>query len=314
MSLSAEQTAQLLPYPALAQALRAVLLDDEAQVPPRRIMNMPGGGKFFVMPAVCAEVAMTKLITFVADNPSRGRPTIQGDVLVFDPQTGTRRAILHGPTVTARRTAAVSLLAAQALDVRGEGPMLIVGAGVQGHSHLEAFAQGLGVTEFWVASRSRASADALVAHASSLGLRARRVDNADAAMADCPIVVSCTSAQAVALRATPREAGEELVIERAGHVIGRVALWRIAEVGFFLHPDHWRQGLMREALGAALPHFFARFPAVDRITADTDPDNAAALGLLGALGFTETGRAERTVCVDGVWSGSVYLALDRPAG
>ena len=116
-----------------------------------------------------------------------------------------------------------------------------------------------------------------------------------------------------AMRATPREAGEELVIERAGRVIGRVALWRIAEVGFFLHPDHWRQGLMREALGAALPHFFARFPAVDRITADTDPDNAAALGLLGALGFAETGRAERTVCVDGVWSGSVYLALDRPA-
>jgi ornithine cyclodeaminase len=205
MSLSAEQTAQLLPYPALAQALRAVLLDDEAQVPPRRIMDMPGGGKFFVMPAVCAEVAMTKLITFVADNPQHGRPTIQGDVLVFDPKTGTRRAILHGPTVTARRTAAVSLLAAQVLGVRGEGPMLIVGAGVQGHSHLEAFAQGLGVTEFWVASRSRASADALVAHASSLGLRARREDDADAAMADCPMVVSCTSAQVVALRATPRE-------------------------------------------------------------------------------------------------------------
>ena len=116
-----------------------------------------------------------------------------------------------------------------------------------------------------------------------------------------------------AMLATPRDGGEELVIERDGGVIGRVALWRIAEVGFFLHPDHWRQGLMREALGAALPHFFARFPDVDRITADTDPQNAAALGLLAALGFVETGRADRTFRVDGVWSGSVYLALDRPA-
>ena len=37
-----------------------------------------------------------------------------------------------------------------------------------------------------------------------MGLKAQRVDDADAALADCPLVVSCTSAQEVALRALPR--------------------------------------------------------------------------------------------------------------
>jgi ornithine cyclodeaminase len=57
----------------------------------------------------------------------------------------------------------------------------------------------------WVVSRSTDSADALVTHARARGLHARRVDDADAALAHCPLVVSCTSAQAVALRGTPRD-------------------------------------------------------------------------------------------------------------
>jgi ornithine cyclodeaminase len=157
------------------------------------------------MPASDARVAITKLITFVPDNAVRGLPAIQGDIVVFDAVDGRRRLILDGPTVTARRTAAVSLLAARHLAPAPGGRLLIVGAGVQGRAHLEAFVQGLGVREVRVASRSPASADALVAHAQALGAQARRVDDADAALADCTLVVSATSAQEVALRARPRD-------------------------------------------------------------------------------------------------------------
>lgn len=202
--LDAAATAAALPYPALADAIEALLRDDSVTVPPRLIQPLPAGGSLFVMPATDTTVAITKLITFVADNPARGRPAIQGDIVVFDARDGRRRLLLDGPTVTARRTAAVSLLAARRLARHRDGPLLIVGAGVQGRSHLEAFAAGLGVRAVQIASRSHASADALVAHATALGLDARRVDDADAALADCPLVVSCTSAQAVALRARPR--------------------------------------------------------------------------------------------------------------
>lgn len=203
--LSPARTAEALPYPALARAIEAVLRDPGVHVPPRLIQPLPGGGSLFVMPAVSPTVTITKLITFVADNAQRQLPTIQGDIVVFDTTTGQRRCIVDGPTVTARRTAAVSLLAAQKLAPRTDGPLLIVGAGVQGRAHLDAFADGLGVQEVWVASRSASSADALVAHARARGLQAHRVDDADAALPHCPLVVSCTSAQAVALRALPRD-------------------------------------------------------------------------------------------------------------
>lgn len=200
---TAIDTARRLPYPALAQAVVDLLNDASVVVPPRLVLPLPGGGSLFVMPAHDDRVAMTKLITFTPSNGARGLPSIQGDVVVLDVATGRRLCLLDGPTVTARRTAAVSLLAAQRLAPRPGGRMLIVGAGVQGRAHLEAFAAGLGVTEVWVASRSVHSAQALVAHAQGLGLAAQVVTDPDAALRHCPLVVTCTPARGVVLSASP---------------------------------------------------------------------------------------------------------------
>ena len=202
--LDAAQTAARLPYAGLVEALTRLLMDSTVQVPPRQVLGLPGGGSLFLMPALDARTAITKLITFTPANAGLGLPTIQGDVVVFDVASGQRRLVLDGPTVTARRTAAVTLLAAQRLAPCRQGPLLIVGAGVQGKAHLEAFAEGLGVREAMVHSRSAASAQALVQHAKALGLKARVVEDADAALADCPIAVTCTPASAVVLRAPPR--------------------------------------------------------------------------------------------------------------
>jgi 1-piperideine-2-carboxylate/1-pyrroline-2-carboxylate reductase [NAD(P)H] len=220
--LNAQQTAQALPYLALSREIEALLLDPTVAVPPRIVQALQGGGSLFVMPAADARVAITKLISFIPTNAQRGLPTIQGDIVVFDVQTGQRIALLDGPTVTARRTAAVSLLAAQKLAPRRDGPMLIVGAGVQGRAHLEAFHEGLGVQEFWVASRSASSADALVAHAKKLGLRARRVDDVNAPLADCPLVVSATPAQEVVLTAPPRS---DAFVAAVGAFTPRMVEW-----------------------------------------------------------------------------------------
>jgi ornithine cyclodeaminase len=220
--LSPEQTAQALPYTALAREIEALLQDASVAVPPRIVQPLQGGGSLFVMPAADAQVAITKLISFIPGNAQRGLPTIQGDIVVFDVQTGQRIALLDGPTVTARRTAAVSLLAAQKLAPRRDGPLLIVGAGVQGRAHLEAFHEGLGVQEVWVASRSAASADALVAHAQTLGMWAQRVDDPNAALAHCPWVVSATPAQQVVLTGLPRS---DAFIAAVGAFTPRMVEW-----------------------------------------------------------------------------------------
>ena len=202
--LDARQTAARLPWAPLVDEIEALLADDTVQVPPRTVLPMAAGAFLFAMPGCDARTAMTKLITFTPANAGTDRPTIQGDVTVFDVATGERRLILDGPTVTGRRTAAVSALAARRLAPNLAGPMLIVGAGVQGYAHVEVFAAALGVTDFRIASRRRASAEALAAHARALGLRAEVVDDADAALADCPLVATCTPASAVVLRGQPR--------------------------------------------------------------------------------------------------------------
>jgi 1-piperideine-2-carboxylate/1-pyrroline-2-carboxylate reductase [NAD(P)H] len=201
------ETAAHLPYPLLVAELVRLLEDDSVQVPPRLVQPLAGGGSLFVMPALDARTAIAKLITFTPANAGGAMPTIQGDVLVFDVATGQRRMLLDGPTVTARRTAAVSVLAAQRLAANTKGPLLIVGAGVQGRAHLEAFAEVLKITEVVIASRSQAGAEVLVLHAQSLGLRARVAQDADAALADCPLAVTCTPAHGVVLRALPRHDG-----------------------------------------------------------------------------------------------------------
>ncbi len=259
--LNAHLTAQALPYLALSKEIEALLQDPTVNVPPRIVQALQGGGSLFVMPAADARVAITKLISFIPTNAQRGLPTIQGDIVVFDVQTGQRIALLDGPTVTARRTAAVSLLAAQQLAPRRDGPMLIVGAGVQGRAHLEAFHEGLGVQEFWIASRSASSADALVTHAQSLGLQALRVDDPKAALADCPLVVSATPAQEVVLSNPPRS---DAFVAAVGAFTPRMVEWsasvcqHIARTGTLVvdtrDADHEAGDLLQAGIDvAALP-------------------------------------------------------------
>lgn len=104
----------------------------------------------------------------------------------------------------------------------------------------------------------------------------------------------------------------DFIIEKDGRMIGHAGLYRTTEVGFILHPDHWRQGIVTEAMQAIIPHLWAVTDHA-QLTADVDPLNAASVALLKRLGFVETHRAARTFCLEGVWADSVYFALQRPS-
>lgn len=205
--LNAEDTAACMPWELLVSEIVLLLADSSVKVPVRQVQALAGGARLFVMPALDSRVAIAKLITFTPANVGSLLPTIQGDVVVFDVATGQRKLILDGPTVTARRTAAVTVLAAQRLARCPQGPLLIVGAGVQGKAHLQAFAEVLSVKHVMVASRNPASAQALVTYARSLGLQAQVVADANAALADCPLAVTCTPAGDVVLNTLPHKDG-----------------------------------------------------------------------------------------------------------
>lgn len=104
---------------------------------------------------------------------------------------------------------------------------------------------------------------------------------------------------------------DDFVIEHRSRVIGKAGAWKLPEVGFLLHPDHWGKGLGFEAMTAVIGYLFATHD-MPELTAEADPRNAASLGLLAKLGFVETGRAERTMQWRDEWCDSVYLALRRP--
>ena len=196
----AEETAARLPYPELADSIRDVAIARSSggvQAPPRLALPLPGkpGAVLLVMPASDGDVAITKLVTVHPENAGRGLPTIQGEVVVMEASTGTRLGILDGATVTARRTAALSLLAARELAPHPEGPLLVVGAGAQGRSHLEAFREGLGVSTAFVLSRTLKSAQALAAHAESLGMEATVVTAPEKALAEAGLVVTATTSR-----------------------------------------------------------------------------------------------------------------------
>lgn len=155
-------------------------------------------------------------------------------------------------------------------------------------------------------------------------LRRFRLDDAPAfhaAMSDPEVMRFWSTAPHVDLAETEgwiaktiaaTEAGDadEFIVEHQSAVIGKVGLWRDDEVGFLMMREAWGHGFAAEAARALIARGFAS--GLQRITAEAHPDNERSLGLLSRLGFRRTGYAERTFCVDGVWSDSVYLELPRP--
>jgi ribosomal-protein-alanine N-acetyltransferase len=74
------------------------------------------------------------------------------------------------------------------------------------------------------------------------------------------------------------------------------------EMGYELHSDYWRQGLMSEALQAVLEFSFhgGAIPVVHRMEALVDPSNTASIRLLEKLGFQEEGVRRHF----GFWKGA----------
>ena len=84
--------------------------------------------------------------------------------------------------------------------------------------------------------------------------------------------------------------GFTLGIEHQQKLIGTVGCGGApANIGYFLAPNMWGQGIMTEALSAFVPDLFQRLP-LSRLTADHFEDNPASGAILRKLGFQQTGQ------------------------
>jgi alanine dehydrogenase len=95
------------------------------------VSNYPAGD-FRAMPAIGDGHALLKWVTSFPGNPSRGLPTVTGLVLLSDAEDGRTLAVLDAAAVTALRTAAAGVLAADTLCRAEASSYAVIGCGTNG--------------------------------------------------------------------------------------------------------------------------------------------------------------------------------------
>jgi alanine dehydrogenase len=143
----------------------------EWSMPPKVYVPAYPAGDFRAMPALGAGHAALKWVTSFPGNPARGLPTVTGLVLLSDASTGELRAVFDAAAVTALRTGAAAVLAAETLGRADAETAAVVGAGVNGRAAARTFlARGRDVA-LWDVDRARAEAAASELGCSVAGTR-----------------------------------------------------------------------------------------------------------------------------------------------
>ena len=127
----------------------------EWSMPPKVYVPAYPAGDFRAMPALGGGYAALKWVTSFPGNPSRGLPTVTGLVVLSNASDGSLVAVFDAAAVTAIRTGAAAVLAAETLGA-GSAPAAVVGAGVNGRAAARTFlARGRGVV-LWDLDEERA--------------------------------------------------------------------------------------------------------------------------------------------------------------
>ena len=105
--------------------------------------------------------SLVKVGTIVPGNAARGKPTVNGAVVLFDDTDGMVRAMLDFHLVTKWKTAGDSLLSASRLARKDSREILLVGAGTVARSMVDAYRSIFPDARFTVWSRSRDNAAAM---------------------------------------------------------------------------------------------------------------------------------------------------------
>ncbi|WP_345814646.1 bifunctional Delta(1)-pyrroline-2-carboxylate/Delta(1)-piperideine-2-carboxylate reductase [Paraburkholderia sp. PREW-6R] len=193
----AAATARLIPYAALVDALKRASIDYEDKriaSPERLVVPLTEGGIMLSMPATAPDLAIHKLVNVCAANRARELPTIHGQVMAFDAQTGVTLFILDGPTVTGRRTAAMSMLGVQSFASGTPHEFLLIGTGTQSFNHLEAIGELYPHARVWIKGSTPARAEAFCAAQRGKVNELRALTEPDAAIpASVDVVIALTT-------------------------------------------------------------------------------------------------------------------------
>jgi alanine dehydrogenase len=204
----------------------------EWSMPPKVYVPAYPAGDFRAMPAFGGGYALLKWVTSFPGNPALGLPTVAGLVLLSDASNGMPVAVLDAGAVTALRTGAAAVLAAETLGRGDAETASVVGAGVNGRAAARTFlARGRAVS-LWDVDRGRAEAAAA-------DLSARVVGSREAALS-ADLVVTVTPGHEILFPKESLRAGQHVSLMGAdGPGKAEIAVEELARVSVFC--DDWEQ-------------------------------------------------------------------------
>jgi alanine dehydrogenase len=198
--LSREDVERLLDIDAMLDALGKALVALSAGitiVPPRVAIRIPELGLMGSMPGYVPGVALeVKLVSVFPGNHHHALPSHQGLIALFDEGDGTPLAVMDGTYITAIRTGGTAAVAARVLSRQNSKVLAILGAGVQGASHLETFPRVRDFEDIRIASRDGAKA----ANLASRHPRAQVATSFEEAVRGADVVACCTDSRDPVIR------------------------------------------------------------------------------------------------------------------
>ena len=189
--------------PGLIEALRSMFREG-CEVPLRHAHTIDSGdpgssGTFLIMPAWQPGKKLgLKTVSIYPGNRDRGLPGLHSTYMLFDARTGAPLVMLDGDTITSRRTAAASALAAQYLSRPDASTLLLVGTGQVAAAIPQAYSAVRPVKRVLVWNIREESAKRLVAQLKLEGYDAEHIADLEAAVAQADIV-SCATLSTVPL-------------------------------------------------------------------------------------------------------------------
>jgi alanine dehydrogenase len=173
---------------ALAEGFKA-LSEGLVDAPKRIGVSVPDKGFLLSMPTYQHGREITvKLVSVFHDNKRFGIPSHQAIICLFDAQTGTPLSFMDGTYITALRTAGAAALSTRLLARTDTRVLAIIGAGVQGRSHLKMLPRVRQFSEIRIASEHFAHAQQLAATDN----RAHAVETIEQAVRGADVVCLCT--------------------------------------------------------------------------------------------------------------------------
>ena len=236
-----EAVSPLRAYDAVRDAFVRHARGEWTMQPKVYVANYPAGD-FRAMPALGGGHALLKWVTSFPGNPARGLPTVTGLVLLSNAETGELEAVLDAAAVTALRTAAAGVIAAETLGNEG-GSTAVVGLGVNGAETARMFRARGAEPLLWDVDPER-----LVTMAEELGARA--AESLDQALA-ADAVVTVTPGREILYRSGSLRPGQHVSLMGAdGPGKAEVAVEELARARVFC--DDWEQASHGGELAAAV--------------------------------------------------------------